>query len=489
MAVTIGTDAGFVENAPVDPPTDPEFTNNTVDGWSLATKDTSPTTSVTVTEIGWYCNNATDEANFEVGLYDDSSGPNNLLSSSEAAKGTTSGWKKINGLDIIISPNTDYWIAFQLDSTTTSTNGNYESSGGPGRVADLHANTTLPPSGNWSSEISDVDGIYAVYAVYETTGAQTFAVSLTDVSALTDTFYKSKIANISQTDSVSLVDSFNKSKIANKGFADAVSLADSFSKSKLANKGVADAISLSYNLEINRSARTFSTSQTDSVSLVDSFNKSKIANVSSIDAISLVDTFYSTKIAALSLTDSINLVDSITTSKEGIHTLALDDSLSLSDTFNVVKIGAEPLSLTESVTLTDSISIVREARTFGVAVTDSITLTKTLTKRKITGKGVSEIVSITDTFSISKVTSVALADPLTLTDEFSSRKSQTYSFSATDTIFLKDVFLSSKTSPPVVIHNMLPNKGEYRKTRVAQMLAKTNKLNKLITVDPDGRNM
>lgn len=169
MAVVIGTNAGFVLAAPT---ADPSGTGTRqVDTFSRAQQDTSPATAnLIVTEIGWWCDNATEEANWEAAIYDDT-GSNviqNIVGSKSGtnAKGTTAGWKKVNGLYIPISSSTLYWIAIQVDDTTTDTNTDYTSSGA--RYAYLSTATTLDdPYGtaNYSTT-----GPLAIYALYTTSG-------------------------------------------------------------------------------------------------------------------------------------------------------------------------------------------------------------------------------------------------------------------------------------------------------------------------------
>jgi len=136
MAVVLGTNSGFCAASPTD---DPAGTNRTVDSYAEVTKDTSPAGNNVITEVGWWCDNATKEANFEVGLYaaDGAVVPGEagtlLYSSIVNAKGLGAGWKKVTGLSWAIDPSTPYWIGVQLDNTATTTSINYATSGG-GRI-------------------------------------------------------------------------------------------------------------------------------------------------------------------------------------------------------------------------------------------------------------------------------------------------------------------------------------------------------------------
>jgi len=142
------------------------------------------------------CDNATEEANFEVGLYDDDSSndrPGLLISSDTTnAKGTTAGWKSV-AVDWEILPNTVYWIALQVDSTTTGTLIDYDFFGGTGGHSFLLSQTSLPA--DWDAGGNrDTDSRVAIYAVWEASadsctcaGASTnWEVDLEDFCVITD---------------------------------------------------------------------------------------------------------------------------------------------------------------------------------------------------------------------------------------------------------------------------------------------------------------
>ena len=63
MALVIGTNCGFVTEAPV---ADPEGSDVRIDILSRAQKHVAPAGATKITEIGWYCGRATEEENFEV---------------------------------------------------------------------------------------------------------------------------------------------------------------------------------------------------------------------------------------------------------------------------------------------------------------------------------------------------------------------------------------------------------------------------------------
>lgn len=164
MALVIGTNCGFVTTAPT---ADPSASNTSFDTRANALKDTSPNNAVKITEIGWWCDNATEESNFEVGLYDNNSGRagNRLYVEATNAKGTDSGWKTVT-VNWNISESTIYWIGVQLDDTSTTTNTNGSGTGGPDLDVLLSATTLTDPFNGTSL---DTDGITGVYAVIEGT--------------------------------------------------------------------------------------------------------------------------------------------------------------------------------------------------------------------------------------------------------------------------------------------------------------------------------
>ena len=168
MAVVLGTSAGFVEVAPVD---DPLGTGGIgIDNVASVTRDTSPSTAAKITEVGFWADNATEESNFEVGLYaaDGSVVPGEagtlLFVSRTNAKGTGAGWKSAT-VDWDIDPDTSYWLAFQLDDTATQTIGNVTLSGGAGYDQRGSQSTLADPFGGGA--LADADGVFAIYAVWE----------------------------------------------------------------------------------------------------------------------------------------------------------------------------------------------------------------------------------------------------------------------------------------------------------------------------------
>jgi len=166
MALVKGTNCGLVLAAPGP---DPTVNPLVLDGSAWAVKDTAPAGAVKITEIGWWCANNTEEANFEVAIYDHNVGDNNpeaVVGIDQVnAKGTTGGWKRVTGLNIAITPATIYWIALQVDQTATATDG--DRAAGVGEKFDLKtAQAALPDP--WGASTSTFEQLAGIYAVYET---------------------------------------------------------------------------------------------------------------------------------------------------------------------------------------------------------------------------------------------------------------------------------------------------------------------------------
>jgi hypothetical protein len=166
MSLVLNTNCGFVSSTPTS---DPEGNaQSTIDTYVRSIKDTSPASANIITEIGWYCNNASGESNFEVGIYSDNSGaPENLLHSIPTnAKGTGAGWKKATGLNLAINPSTIYHIAVQLDDTDVVSYIDTQT-GVSGAVYYYRATMTSLPD-PFNGTVGTADRLIAVYAVYGT---------------------------------------------------------------------------------------------------------------------------------------------------------------------------------------------------------------------------------------------------------------------------------------------------------------------------------
>lgn len=165
MAVVLGTNCGFVAVAPTE---NPAGTATGFDFTARAVKDTAPAGATKITQIGWWCNNATQAANFEVGLYSHDAGNdeplNRLYVDNTNAKGTDGGWKTVV-VDWDITPGTVYWIGVQLDNTATTTQTDYTVAGGRQSFKNYQTSLTNP----WGVGSENTE-VYSFYAVVESGG-------------------------------------------------------------------------------------------------------------------------------------------------------------------------------------------------------------------------------------------------------------------------------------------------------------------------------
>ena len=181
MAITLGTNSGFVK---ISPTTDPKGTAFSIDNVAMALIDTTPIGNFTyrINEIGWWNGNNNQDVNFEVGIYADSGGsPGDLLYVDRTnAKGVDIGWIKSTPLNFDLEGNTLYWITVQLDDTTNPTSTDRELSGGNGWKSDVLVSTMPEPFVVGSL---DSDGKMSIYARYEeilkpgTSGSRTIATN------------------------------------------------------------------------------------------------------------------------------------------------------------------------------------------------------------------------------------------------------------------------------------------------------------------------
>lgn len=169
MALVLGTNCGFVTSAPVD---DPGELSYAIDNYVLLVGDTTPATALKILQVGWWCDNNPQEANFEVGLYAaDAEGgaAGTLLYANQTNNAGSAGgtWKTVD-VDWEILPNTDYWIGVQVDDTATQTNTNYKTSGGKTQANPSEPTLDDPYSGG--TGISS--WMYAIYALVEEVEAE-----------------------------------------------------------------------------------------------------------------------------------------------------------------------------------------------------------------------------------------------------------------------------------------------------------------------------
>ena len=164
MALVDGTNCGFLLTSPT---TDPLGSNQTLDATAKAYKFTTPSTMGTVVEVGWYCDNATEAANYQFGIYSHDSGNNKpdqlLFTTGDLAKGTTAGWKTSSVSWAGLSSSTIYWLGVQLDDTATTTSNNGDSNASY-HVHIKGSQTSLPSP--WGTSLTDSDFIGGLYAKY-----------------------------------------------------------------------------------------------------------------------------------------------------------------------------------------------------------------------------------------------------------------------------------------------------------------------------------
>lgn len=306
MALSEGTNCGFVTDAPTS---DPGETNLGADNVERAAKFTAPAGATAITEIGWWCDNSTEAANFQVGIYDHdatNNKPNNLLASSgDVAKGTTSGWKKAT-VNQAITAGTVYWLAFQLDDTATGTSGNYSALTGGRRTGKVGATSLTNPWGDWESGYSADNSTIAVYAKYITSSGLT--IELADQVSVSDIM--SSAIGKSLADSASISDAISKAIAIRK--SDSISAVDAIKKSPAIAKG--DSINIS-----DSCSKFLTISKSDSVTISDSCKKSAVKNLS--DHIIVSDIFNRTVTWIRVLADIVNISDRISKTHRAIKNL------------------------------------------------------------------------------------------------------------------------------------------------------------------------
>lgn len=202
MAVVLGTNAGFVTEAPV---ADPDGLIRTIDNFKEATKDTSPAGAGVVTEIGWYCPDATEEANFEIGLYAHDAGNDKpaarLHVADTNAKGTGAGWKTV-AVNWSIDPETIYWLAIAVTATATNTYIDYVAGG---RFSTDGGGTLPNPWLVGSAEGAATEAIYAVWEAgteYSELSGTIAAVSVVEAADLELITFSSLSGTIATTSTV-----------------------------------------------------------------------------------------------------------------------------------------------------------------------------------------------------------------------------------------------------------------------------------------------
>jgi hypothetical protein len=168
MALVLGTNCGFVTSAPSADPA--AVTHSPEDTVALALKVTAPVGIVKVTEIGWYCDNATEAAGFGVCVYTHDAAndrPDTIVGSSVGnAKGVDAGWKKAT-VDITLVAGTIYWLGYFIANTATATAGNYTTDAG--QKSDIKTGMAALPD-PWGVSNATYGRMFGIYAVYTTSG-------------------------------------------------------------------------------------------------------------------------------------------------------------------------------------------------------------------------------------------------------------------------------------------------------------------------------
>ena len=195
MAITLGTNAGFVTTAPTGAPTGDG--SGGTDTSARCTKDTCPADKTVITEVGWYCVNATEAANYQMGLYSHDSGNDTadalLYTTGDQAKGTNSGWKTVSGLEWEVTPGTIYWIGMQLDNTATNTTIPWQLTGG--RSGINVSEVSLP---NPFNSAQDTAYIMSFYALVES-GAVELSGTINGTSSVFGALSAGNVVSISGT--------------------------------------------------------------------------------------------------------------------------------------------------------------------------------------------------------------------------------------------------------------------------------------------------
>lgn len=200
MALALGTNVGFVTTAPT---ADPAGTGATSNGSSFVVKDTAPTGAIKITEVGWYKAAGTTSSNTQVGLYaaDGATVPGEagtrLQVTADQASGTSANvWIRFTGLNWPVTAGTAYWLGMQQDAHTGSSQIDSAASGGSG--IDTRTSQTALTNPYGGGALSDVDGMYAIYAVYQSAPTVTLsspADTATGVSTTPDLVFTGTDAN------------------------------------------------------------------------------------------------------------------------------------------------------------------------------------------------------------------------------------------------------------------------------------------------------
>jgi len=178
MALVVGTNCGFVATAPT---ADPQGTGDyIIDFTSYAFKDVAPVGAMRVSEIGWWCNNACNAADSDVGIYSHNAGsdkPGTRLGLATFPKGTTAGWKKA-AVNIAVTAETIYWMGAQCDEIYQNAYVDQYS------ILDYRSHKSIMTSAlpfTWTQDFPLLHRVIAIYAVWKSTPAVNMKVNIADV--------------------------------------------------------------------------------------------------------------------------------------------------------------------------------------------------------------------------------------------------------------------------------------------------------------------
>ena len=384
MGLVVGSNCGFVTIQPGGDPNAAVLV--TMDDHVRAQLDVSPSTSdLEIQEIGWWCDDATEEANFEVGLYDQDSSPYDLLFSDKTnAKGTDAGWKRVSGLGWSISASTSYNIAVQLDNTVISTRLQREEAGGKYRY---NSSTSTLPDPTWTSTTTTA-GLLAIYALVGSAVGSSYTRELTESLASADsrafepqqylTFSPTisdslvKDGSITKTESMTLAETVANAEIMGRTLSEALSFSDSLTKDIQQN--ITESINITETI-----IKDISTTRAETITLTDSARKEAQKMLS--EAMSQTDSMTRVATFVRQLSETLNIDETVVRSflkiKALVESLAFVESVE-GETF-------PGITLTEQMQLKDNF---KRTRTFANRLVGSV--------RKIFGDDVA------DTFDIPK---------------------------------------------------------------------------------------
>jgi hypothetical protein len=183
MALTLGTNCGFVSAAPGDTD-DPGASASDMGGRAWAGMFVSPAGSYQITTMGWYQAKTNNTAQpYEIGVYshDGVNGkPNARLSqyTGNSTAANTTKWYKYTGLTYALPADaTTLWFAVQVDTADTTYIDKATSvAGADASVMYTPAVESLPAT--WSSNADYPGYLMAIYALYAAAGGLSIPVAM-----------------------------------------------------------------------------------------------------------------------------------------------------------------------------------------------------------------------------------------------------------------------------------------------------------------------